>query len=359
MDLKEKVRNLTTSPGIYLMKDSLGGIIYVGKAKNLRNRVRFYFQSSRPHSPKVEKLIKNLKDFDYIVTDTEFEAFMLECKLIKDIKPIYNKKMKSPLSYTYIMVETAMPYPSLEIVSDITGGDGNIYFGPYTNKNTVERAVQGIRECFKIPCCSPAKKSAPCANYSIGSCIGMCMGGPKALQYKDIINRITALFSGTDTGILEEMKKKMLQYSDEFNFETAAKYRDYLDSISFLLSRRNLIEFTEENKNIAVVERLNDSTIKLFLIKGSKLLFSQKYCLEEADKKVFSMVVRASILKYFKRETPDPSMKVTRDEIDEAQIIYSYLKGSSCSHITIPDQWINNDNDPSIDEAISKLMAVI
>lgn len=156
------------------MKDSLNSIIYVGKSKNLKSRVGSYFQNSKSHTPKVMKMVKNIRDFEYILTDTEFEAFMLECKLIHEIKHEYNRKMKSPMSYTYIKIGTKEKYPKIEISSECSDIDNNLYFGPYTSRNTVERGIEGLKTWGKILCSSNFEKASPCLNYSLGSCIGMC-----------------------------------------------------------------------------------------------------------------------------------------------------------------------------------------
>jgi excinuclease ABC subunit C len=167
MDSKEKVKKLPSCPGVYLMKDSLGSVIYVGKSKNLKNRVGSYFQESKSHSPKVVKLVKNIKDFDHIITDTEFEAFLLENKLIKEIMPIYNKLLKSPKSYSYIKISTNEKYPLIEISDESDKNDGNLYFGPYTNRNTAERGLQGIKEYCRISCTGSFQKASACLNYSL------------------------------------------------------------------------------------------------------------------------------------------------------------------------------------------------
>src|SRR5690606_14021615 len=142
MNLKAKAKKLPSSPGVYLWKDSSGSIIYVGKSKNLKNRVQSYLQDSKNHSKKVEKLVSHLRDFDYILTDTEFEAFMLECKLIKEIRPIYNKLMKNPQSYTYISIQADKELPRIELTNQINENASN--FGPYTSKNTAEKVLSGM-----------------------------------------------------------------------------------------------------------------------------------------------------------------------------------------------------------------------
>ncbi len=356
MSLKEKVKNLPTSPGVYLMKDSLGSIIYVGKSKNLKSRVGSYFLNSKNHPSKIERLVKNLKDFEYILTDTEFEAFMLECRLIKELKPIYNRQMKTPSSYVYIEINTDNEDTGIRIENNLNKKHSSIYFGPYTSKNTVERAIQGIKEFCKIDCSSSSKKNAPCLNYSLGLCIGMCLGGAAAKEYNKIIFKIIELLNGTDMTILEEMKQKMQSASENFDFETAAKYRDYISAIKTLLSKEKVIEFTEGNKNIAVVENLNDSIIKLFLIKGNKVLFNEKHNLDTLSSEEIYTKIKSSILNCFKDNELSLTIEISKEDIDETQIIYSYLKSNSCNYIIIPDEWLVSRDYGYIDEAIFNLL---
>jgi excinuclease ABC subunit C len=345
--LKEKVRTLPTSPGVYLMKDSTGHIIYVGKAVNLKRRVQSYFQNSKAHSQKVVKLVHNIKDFDFILTDTEFEAFLLECHLIKELKPHFNKKMKSPQAYPYLVIEMDKEYPIINVTSTPNHSKHNLYFGPYMNKHSVAKAIQGLKEFFKIQCGNPSNKSSACLNVTLGLCIGICTGSAKE-QYHAIINRIIALLNGTDISILEEMKQRMTEASDNFDFETALKYRDLLHLITHLVKKEKVIEFTEKNHNIIVIETLHDSTIKLFLIKGNKIIFNEK--VELSDERL-----KADILTYFKLDTVNPTNKVTKDELDESQIIYSYLKGSNCAFLIIPDEWLEDENSTDLNKELSSL----
>lgn len=356
MDLKKKVKELPSYPGVYLMKDSQGDIIYVGKSKNLKKRVQSYFQNSKNHSPKVEKLVKNLKDFHYIVTDTEFEAFILECNLIKQIKPIYNKLMKSPLSYSYIKIELNELYPSIDISNDDDGKSNTLYFGPYTSKNTVETAINGIKKFTKISCSNPSKKNSTCLNYSLGLCIGICQGSTVANEYKNILNRIVALLDNTDKTLVDKMNEIMTKASEDFDFETAAEYRDYISAISYLMDKEKVKEFAEENQNIIMVENLNENTIKLFLIKGNKIIFSDKYKLLSSTNNDTTSLITSNILNYFNGEILDSSLELNRHQIDEAQIIYSYLKNNNCKYTIIPDRWLLSENKIIIDEEIKKLL---
>jgi excinuclease ABC subunit C len=333
MDIKEKVKNLPSTPGVYLMKDRQQMIIYVGKAKNLRKRVQSYFYQSKGHSRKIKKLVSTIHDIEIINTDTEFEAFMLECKLIKEIKPYFNRKMKNPKSYSYITVKMACGLRMLETTEHPL--EGNLHFGPFNNKYTVQRTIQGIKEIFKIECTGSSNCTTPCLNHSLGLCIGVCLGGPALDEHNRIIDSIISLLNGTDTTILDEMEFKMKAAAEQFDFETAAKIRDSRDAISFLLNKEKVIEFAEENQNIAVIEDLDDATFKFFLIKGNKVLYSEK-CTRGPG--AFPKMA-ANIATHFKHKAP--ALKITRDDIDEAQIIYSYLKSSQS--IVIPEDKLEDE----------------
>jgi excinuclease ABC subunit C len=356
MNLQEKVKTLPLSPGVYLMKDSLGNIIYIGKAKKLKNRVQSYFQNSKNHTQKVNKLVKNINDLDIIHTDTEFEALLLECQLIKEIKPFYNKKMKSPQRYPFIVIHNDKFLRRIEITTTPQRGDGTLIFGPYSSKNLVEKALQGIKEFYQIDCSNPLLRNSACLNYSLGLCIGMCQGGPAVEQYDMILNKMIAFFKGTDRSILEGIEQTMLEAAEKCDFEKAAKYRDYIDSINFLINREKVIEFTQETKNLAIVEPIDDHTIKFFLINGNKVLINEKYNIQSTDVKRLRAIISLDIVSYFRRNKVKISTEVTQDDIDEAQIIYSYLKSSSCHYIIIPEKWLDTGNTEKVDEALGQLL---
>ncbi|WP_413302658.1 UvrB/UvrC motif-containing protein [Bacillus sp. 1P10SD] len=350
MKLIDKVKNLPSSPGVYLMKDSSDNVIYVGKAKNLKNRVRSYFQNTKAHSQKIKKLKANINDFQLILTDTEFEAIMLECKLIKDIKPIFNKKMKNPTSYTYIRFQKRNTHWIVDISNTIEK-DGSLYFGPYPSKQTVEKALQGMKEFLKIDCGNP-NKGTPCLNYSLGLCIGICFNEDSRKQYNERLRKMMDFLHGTDTEVLQELKQKMIDASNNFDFEKAAKYRDTLDAIQSLIYKEKVIDFTEANKNIALIEYIEDATLKLFLIKGNLVLFSEKYKIKEENSEQLVDKIKANILKHFKSLSNLSSIEVSRDEIDEAQIIYSYLNSSSCKYVIIDEDWLEFEHQKNLDSSI-------
>lgn len=358
MDLKEKIKKLPSCPGVYLMKDSINSIIYVGKSKNLKNRVSSYFQNSKSHSPKVLKLVKNLKDFDYIITDTEFEAFMLECKLIQQIKPMYNRQMKSPKSYCYLKAKFNEKHPYIDLSIEYNKNSEGFYFGPYTHKNTVERAIEGIKECCKIQCNNNSKKASSCLNYSLGLCIGMCLGNDSKEKCFHIFNKILGLLNGSDKSIVEELELNMNTASEKFDFEKAIKYRDYLSAVNYLTSKVKVLEFSVENKNIALLEPLSNDNIKFFLIKGNKILFREHYALKDLER--LKRTLKDNIVFYFNQKYEEDPKELGKEELDEAQIIYTYLKSqaNNCKHIIISEKWLENINDVDFNNEINKLLNI-
>lgn len=357
MDLKEKVKGLPSCPGVYLMKDSLESIIYVGKSKNLKSRVGSYFQDSKSHPPKVIKMVRNIADFEHIVTDTEFEAFLLENKLIKEYKPLYNKLMKNTKAYSFIRISLDEKQSAIEITDEAVNGDGNLYFGPYTSKNTVERGLQGIKECCRILCTSGCKIASPCLNYSLGLCIGMCTDSSARYRYLEILAEIAELLRGSDRSIIEAMEQSMENASQKLDFEGAAKYRDYISAVNYLVGRVKVLEYARENRNIVLLESLDDGSIKYFLIKGSSVLFSEKHSRPDSEIEKLKNILKFSISAYFGNEASESSSEITRDEVDQAQIIYSYIKNRSnnCRHVVIKPKWLNASNSTKLDGALDRL----
>ncbi|WP_286167879.1 UvrB/UvrC motif-containing protein [Bacillus sp. 22-7] len=334
------------------MKDSLGQILYVGKAKNLKNRVQSYFRDSTNHSPKIKKLVKHLRDFDYILKDTEFEAFMLECQLIKSIKPLYNRMMKSPQSFIYISISLTGNHRKIDIAFNPIENDGKVYFGPFTSRRNVERALRGLKDCFKLNCSNTNGTNSACLNYSLGSCLGRCLGGPAEQKYNDILDRFIGFLKGTDMSILEDLNQMMLNASEAFDFESASAYRDHIQAVSSLLRKEKVIEFTEGNHNIVAIERLADLAIKLFLIKRTEILFSYSFAAAHSMEEK----IKADILAYFKNEEANAAGDISKHEIDAAHIIYRYLHSGSCSYLLIPENWLESENHSTLDLALEDLL---
>ncbi|MEH7108708.1 GIY-YIG nuclease family protein [Bacillus sp. JJ1764] len=350
--MKEKLKNLPTSPGVYLMKDSHGEIMYVGKAKNLNRRVRSYFQNSKSHSQKIKKMVSSIRDFDYLLTDTEFEAFLLECHYIQELKPIFNKQMKSPESYTYILIqidENGEP-TGLKTTCQRNEQDGNIYFGPYSSKSAVDKAIQGLKEFFKIDCKNFSKRKSPCINFSLGLCLGVCLGGLYLKEYQARLKKIISIINDSDSSILEDLQQKMMAAAEHYHFEAAAKYKEYGEAIRYLIYKEKVIDFAFENRLFVVVEYLNDEAFKLFLIKANTVLFSAMYRIQDnIDLLVES--IKQSIFTTLKNSQQTNVKVLKSDEVDQAQIIYRYVTSKQCKSISI------RDDDKLEDKFIYKLLS--
>ncbi|WNS42407.1 UvrB/UvrC motif-containing protein [Paenibacillus sp. MMS20-IR301] len=356
-NLSDKVADLPLTPGVYLMKDSLGHIIYVGKAKQLKKRVQSYFYNNKGHSPKVKQLVKHIRDLEYRLTDTEFEAFMLECQLIKEIKPMYNRKMKNPLAYSYISIVDTLPYRQIEVGYEPSTQAGSLSFGPYTSRSTVERAVLGIKESQRILCSSPHSRNTRCLNHSLGLCIGMCGGGRAVQQYEEIIDQVIGLLNGSGSRIASSLEARMEEASQRFDFETAAKYRDYLGAVHSLQHKEQVIGFTGENNNIIVLEPVDEHTHKLILIKGSVILYRARLASADLFSGQLTGHITAAALEHFRTGSLIAATEeISRHRIDEAQIIYSYLKGSSGSYLMVPQEWLEDGGIAELEQGINRLI---
>ncbi len=353
VNIKEKVKNLPLTPGVYLMKDHKDTVIYVGKAKSLKKRVQTYFQNSAAHPQKIKKMIANINDFHVFHTDTEFEAFLLECKLIKDLKPLFNKKMKSHLAYSYIAIKMDGPYRKISIASEKSKGSGTIYFGPYTSPIYVKKAIENFKEYFKIKCLQPLKGS-PCLNYTMGKCNGLCLEGSGVEEYNRVVDVFISFLQRADAEILDELEQKMNHAAEEYQFEEAAKYRNYMKSFSLLLYKENMIQFTGGNKTILVVEWINDRNLKVFLIKGHKVIFGRKY--HPAKFMQLSKEIRETLFDTFKQSEKRKSAVIGKEELDEAQIIYSYLNGGNARFMVIPEEWLEGSDYEKLDVSIAHLL---
>lgn len=351
------MKSLPLTPGVYLMKDSLGHIIYVGKAKQLKRRVSSYFQHSKAHPPKVKMMVRHIRDLEYRLTDTEFEAFMLECKLIKELKPLYNKKMKSPQNYTYILFYIHEGIRRMELAYNPDEREGCLAFGPFTSRHTVERAILGMKECMRILCNHPHGRHTPCLNYSLGLCLGMCADRGAMEQYNLIMEQIIGTLQGTTTGVLEEMERRMEEAAGRFDFEAAAKYRDYISAVQFLLQKARVITFAGDNRSIAILENMGSGMAKLIVIQANRILLAEKLRLEPDDDEPALHAAAVAVCSVLCTAAAQAYTGVTRHDIDEAQIIYSYLQSGSSSYCVIQEEWLRPGKENEIEVALRCCLA--
>jgi len=364
MDLVEKARSFPAKPGVYFMKDSMGNIIYVGKAKKLRSRVMQYFQHNRDRSPKINALIENIHDIEYVLTDTELEAFLTECRMIKELKPRYNSQMKNDRKYAYIKISLNEKFPRMSITTE-KDETGSLFFGPYTSQVSVERAVAFMRDYFKIRKCSRlplSKNSSGCLNYGLGLCLGACMGDVSSDDYRKCVDRAVMFLEGKDDTVLNDLNDRIIKAAENLEFEKAAKYRDEFRALRHVLNKQVLIRSSSRGRNILAIEPVGKNCYKVFLFKGNRLLNTWSFSAENTS--------RVHAVDFFANEISD-SIKVryhgkctvlSQQDIDEAQIIYSYLKKrkNDIKSYWLPTNWFSGCNSrlkTGVDKIIGTLFS--
>lgn len=355
----QQAKRLPLCPGVYLMKDSQDTIIYVGKAKSLRKRVLQYFRKSKDRAPKVDAMVSCIHTIEHIVTDTELEAFLTECRLIKEIKPKYNRQMKNDKKYSYIKISSNERFPRISVVTSKTGR-GAMFFGPYTSRSSAEKTVEFIKEHYLVRKCSTASRSretSGCLNYSLGSCLGACRNDVDSQEYDKTINGIILLLGDKDTSPVKRLEKKMKDAAEVLEFEKAAKYRDYLKGLQHVLHKQRLIQSSLRRRNIIAIEHVKDNVCKVFLFKGNHLRRAESISVESPDEAVLAEHLRQLVLCNFTVENGDKTEAVSRQEIDEVQIIYSYLKRSrnNIQSFWIPASWLEPGNS-KLSAGLSKVM---
>ena len=299
--IKQELDKLPKSPGVYLMHDSKGGVIYVGKAVNLRNRVRSYFRISTKKTLKIQKMVSLIDHFDYILTDTELEALVLENNLIKEYSPKYNTLLKDDKTYPYIKVTMGDMYPRL-VFSRSMKKDKSRYFGPYASAGAVNDMIEFLSKIYHIRTCNKAlngEKAAerPCLNYHMKQCDGPCMGEITPEEYSENIKKALVFLGGNYDPLLKEIETRMNEYAEKLEFEEAAKYRELLKSAVSIAQKQKITDFDGENKDyIGIARSESDVLIQVFFVREGKLIgrehFYMKGALEETDEETISSFIK-------------------------------------------------------------------
>jgi len=290
MLLEEKLSNLPTSPGVYIMKDENGNVIYVGKAVNLRNRVRQYFQNSSDMLPKTRLMVKKIKDLDYIVTDNEIEALILECNLIKEYRPKYNVLLRDDKNYQYIKITNEM-FPRLVTTRKIEK-DGSRYFGPYVSGYSVKQTVELLKSLFMLRTCKKKfpdqlGKGRPCLNFYIEKCLGVCKGDVAEEEYQRLVEGAIKVLSGKGDEIVQELKAKMFEYAENLMFEKAQEIKNKLSSLEQIITKQKVIYADDRSED--VINFAKDHThiaIVVLIIRNGKLINKEEFVLK-ADEDTF------------------------------------------------------------------------
>lgn len=342
-DIQEELKKLPEKPGVYIMKDKNGEIIYIGKAVVLKNRVRQYFQSLAKQAPKVQAMVPQIKEFEFIVTDTELEALILECNLIKKHRPKFNILLKDDKSYPYIKVTMNEGYPRILITRKIEK-DGAKYFGPYTSGFAVKETIDFIKKLFPIKTCSKvlprdAGKDRPCLNYYIYQCMGPCQGNVSNEEYRALMTDICNFLGGKQEEIIKRLEDEMKEASESLEFEKAARIRDKIASLKHIAQKQKIVSTAMEDQDIIAFAKGDaDSCIQVFFIRGGKLIGREHFIFEGAADVSDSELMTAFIKQFYSSAAYVPNQIILQEDIDEISIIETWLssKRSSKVYIKVP-----------------------
>ena len=302
-DFEYHIKNLPDKPGVYLMKNSLGEVIYVGKAKILKNRVKSYFQNSKNHSEKVIVMVKNIAEFEYIVTDSEMEALILECNLIKKYSPKYNILLKDDKFYPFIKITIKDDFPRVFVTRNFAK-DGSKYFGPYTNGTAVYETINLIYKIFPLRTCKLAIKEngdkvRPCLNYHIKKCFGPCGGHISKEEYGKMITDIIDILSGKETYVTKMLKAEMENAAENLEFEKAASLRDKILSIEAIVEKQKIFKTMEGDEDFINIDQdEKDSCIQVFFSRDGKIIGREHFIFENTANESIAEILEEFIASF-------------------------------------------------------------
>lgn len=341
-DIQEHLKTLPASPGVYIMKDKFGNVIYVGKAVSLKNRVRQYFQSSKNHSDKVRSMVKNIFSFEYIITDSELEALILECNLIKKYKPKYNILLRDDKTYPYIKVTVNEDYPRVLKVRRILK-DKAKYFGPYSNVSAVNDTIDIIRNIYPIRTCNidmdKAIKSGmrPCLNYHIKKCIGPCTGMVSKKEYMDMIDEILLFLSGKEDKLVGVLEEKMKAASMALDFEEAASYRDKISSLKDVMEKQKIsnVQNDSDQDVIAMANFDQEACVQVFFIRNGKVSGRENFMLEGVKDSDRSTILGSFIKQFYMSQEYIPRELIVEEEFLDMEIMEEILSSKRGTAVSI------------------------
>lgn len=339
-DFQHQLKILPDKPGVYIMKNSLGEVIYVGKAKVLKNRVRQYFQNSKNHSEKVRAMVKNIAEFEYIVTDSEMEALILECNLIKKYSPRYNIALKDDKFYPFIKITTNEDFPRVYVTRNFAK-DGNRYFGPYTNGTAVYEVMGLIKKLFPLRTCKKAiveggEPTRACLNYHINLCKAPCAGYISKAEYWEMIDEIINILNGTDTSIIKKLKLDMEKAAEELEFEKAAKIRDRILAIELISEKQKMFTVKEGDEDfIDLYTDEKDGCAQVFFVREGKVTGREHFMIENIGDDPVEEVISSFIASFYGGTAQIPKTIYVPEEIEDQELIEKFLTEKRGSKVWI------------------------
>ncbi len=328
--IEAQLKELPRQPGVYMMKDETGMVIYVGKAKSLRSRVRSYFRKNN-QTYKTQMLVKYIDDFDYIMTDTEVEAYILEANLIKKYQPKFNIRLKDDKSYPYIKVTKNVDFPRV-FKTRIVKNDGAEYFGPFADVDAIYKTLDVIKDIFKLRSCKKELDAAnpeakPCLNYHIDKCLGPCIGAVSKEDYHELIDQVMLFLSGRQEELRKEVEKKMMQAAEERNYEKAARFRDALKAFEKLSESQKVM--TDKNIDqdvVALVEGENDTACtQLLIVRNGRLIGQEYFILQGTDEESESEIMGSFLQQYYQQAAGIPDELILNTDLAYQELLEQRL----------------------------------
>ncbi len=332
-NVSEELKKLPPEPGVYLMHDKHDEIIYVGKAINLRNRVRQYFRESTKKTSKIEKMVSHISYFEYIVTDSELEALILECNLIKEHNPKYNTMLKDGKTYPYIKVTVSEPYPRILFTREMKK-DKAKYFGPFTSAGAVNDTIELLQKIYKVRSCNKfltedyymKPQVRPCLNYHIGKCNAPCMAYIDKEEYKKSIEGAIRFLEGDYRDTLKELENKMYEASEKMEFEEAAGYRDLINSVKHIAQKQKITSEEMENRDIVACSQDGDSAVvQVFFIRNGKLIGREHFYMKIDPYEEKSAILSQFVKQYYGGTPYIPRELILQCEIEDMELIEKWL----------------------------------
>lgn len=329
-NIQEELKKLPGKPGVYLMHGEKDEIIYVGKAVSLKNRVRQYFQASRSKGVKIDQMVTHITRFEYIVTDSELEALVLECNLIKEHRPKYNTMLMDDKAYPFIKVTVDEPFPRV-LLARRMAKDRAKYFGPYTSAGAVRDTIELIRKIYKVRSCSrrlprDTGKERPCLNYHIHQCNAPCQGYVSQEEYRKSIDEVIRFLNGNYDSVLGELEEKMMQASEDMEFEKAIEYRELLGSVKKIAQKQKITDTAGSDRDVlAAAVDGEDAVVQVFFIRGGRLIGRDHFYLRRSGAETTGEIL-SSFVKQFYAGTPYiPAELMLQEEIEDGEVLEEWL----------------------------------
>ncbi len=329
-NIAEQLTKTPVNPGVYLMQDSNNQVLYVGKAKHLKNRIRSYFNSSSNLSPKIQQLVHKIERFEFIVTETETEALILENNLIKQLKPYYNDRLKDDKTYPFIKVTLQEKFPKVLFTRNIKN-DGSKYFGPFTSARSVRTTMNLLKKLFPYRSCTKTitgKDERPCLDFHINRCVGPCIGASKRQDYNEIINQVILFLEGDKKEVIRQLKTAMEKSSVNLEYEKAANYRDQIHSIEQINEKQRIFNADKSNQDIIGIHLAsNEAAIQILHIRNGNMIGRNHFIMESIMDNKENIIAREFIEQYYNFYHEIPSEIIVQTELDtDKEITKEWLK---------------------------------